>query len=71
MLKNRSYAPAFTVAQIAKDFDIMIDTGRAKNIPMPMTSLIRQFWSTMMAMGKGDQDFFSLITLLEQMAGKK
>ena len=69
LLKSRNFAPAFTVSQIAKDFDIMIDAGRAKNIPIPMTSLIRQFWGAMMANGKGEQDFFSLVTLLEGMAG--
>jgi 3-hydroxyisobutyrate dehydrogenase-like beta-hydroxyacid dehydrogenase len=71
LLKSRNYAPAFTAAQMAKDFDIMMDAGRQKNVPMPMTSLIRQFWSTMMARGKGDYDFFGLVTVLEEMAGKK
>lgn len=71
MLKARNYAPAFTAAQMAKDFDIMIEAGRAKNVPMPMTALIRQFWSTMMAQGKGEQDFFSLVSIMEQMAGIK
>lgn len=71
VLKSRNYAPAFTVTQMAKDFDIMIDTGRAKNVPMPITALVRQFWGAMMAKGKGEQDFFSLVSLLEDMAGIK
>jgi 3-hydroxyisobutyrate dehydrogenase-like beta-hydroxyacid dehydrogenase len=71
LLKSRNYAPAFTAAQMAKDFDIMIEAGRSKNVPMPMTALIRQFWSTMMATGKGNQDFFSLVQVLEEMAGMK
>jgi 3-hydroxyisobutyrate dehydrogenase-like beta-hydroxyacid dehydrogenase len=71
MLKARNWAPAFTASQMAKDFDIMIEAGRAKNVPMPMTALIRQFWSTMMAQGKGEQDFFSLVSIMEQMAGMK
>jgi 3-hydroxyisobutyrate dehydrogenase-like beta-hydroxyacid dehydrogenase len=71
LLKSRNYAPAFTVSQMAKDFDIMIDTGRAKNVPMPITALVRQFWGAMMAKGKAEQDFFSLVSLLEDMAGMK
>ena len=71
LLKSRNYAPAFTVSQMAKDFDIMIDTGRTKNVPMPITALVRQFWGAMMAKGKGEQDFFSLVSLLEDMAGMK
>lgn len=71
LLKSRNYAPAFTVSQMAKDFDIMMDAGRAKNVPMPMTALVRQFWGAMMAQEKGEQDFFSLVSLLEDLAGIK
>jgi 3-hydroxyisobutyrate dehydrogenase-like beta-hydroxyacid dehydrogenase len=69
MLKDRSYVPAFTASQMAKDFDIALDTGRANNVPMPITSLVRQFLGTMQAQGKGELDFFGLVTLLEEMAG--
>lgn len=71
MLKSRNYTPAFTVSQIAKDFDIMMETGKSKNVPMPMTALIRQFWSMLMARGKGEHDFFSLVAIFEEMAGIK
>ena len=71
MLKSRNFGPAFTVGQMAKDFDIMLDTGRSKNVPMPITSLVRQFWGAMIAKGSGGQDFFSLVTLLEDLAGMK
>jgi 3-hydroxyisobutyrate dehydrogenase-like beta-hydroxyacid dehydrogenase len=71
ILKDRNFAPAFTASQMAKDFDIMLDTGRANNIPMPMTAIIRQFWGMMKATGKADSDFFGMVTLMEEMAGLK
>jgi 3-hydroxyisobutyrate dehydrogenase-like beta-hydroxyacid dehydrogenase len=71
MLKDRNYAPAFTAAQMAKDFDIALETGRDTNVPMPLTSMARQFLGTMKATGKGDLDFFGYVTLLEEMAGLK
>ena len=71
MLKSRNFGPAFTVGQMAKDFDLMLDTGRTRNVPMPITSLVRQFWGAMIAKGNGELDFFSLVTLLEDMAGMK
>ena len=71
MLKDRNYAPAFTVEQMAKDFDIALDTGKANNVPMPITSLVRQFLGAMKAQGKGELDFFGLVKLLEEMAGIK
>jgi 3-hydroxyisobutyrate dehydrogenase-like beta-hydroxyacid dehydrogenase len=71
LLKSRNYAAAFAVSQMAKDFDIMLDTGKAKNVPLPVTALVRQFWGAMMAKGKGEQDFFSLVSLNEDLAGMK
>ncbi|MCJ7596750.1 MAG: NAD(P)-dependent oxidoreductase [Desulfobacterales bacterium] len=71
MLKSRNYAAAFSAAQMAKDFDIMLDAGRAKNVPLPMTALVRQFLGAMKAKGKGELDFFSLVTLSEELAGIK
>ena len=71
ILKDRNFAPAFTAEQIAKDFDIALDTGRALNVPMPITSLARQFFGAMKARGKGELDFFGLVTLMEEMAGIK
>jgi 3-hydroxyisobutyrate dehydrogenase-like beta-hydroxyacid dehydrogenase len=69
MLKDRNYAPAFTIAQMAKDFDIALDTAKAIDVPMPITSLVRQFFGTMKAKGKGELDFFAYVTLLEELAG--
>jgi 3-hydroxyisobutyrate dehydrogenase-like beta-hydroxyacid dehydrogenase len=69
ILKDRNFTPAFTADQIAKDFDIALDTGRALSVPMPITSLARQFFGAMKARGKGDLDFFGLVTLMEDLAG--
>jgi 3-hydroxyisobutyrate dehydrogenase-like beta-hydroxyacid dehydrogenase len=71
LLKSRNYAPAFTIEQMAKDFDIALETGRATNVPMPVTALARQFFGAMKAKGKGGLDFFGLVTLLEDLAGIK
>ncbi len=71
LLKSRNFAPAFTIEQMAKDFDIALDTGRAANVPMPVTALARQFFGAMKAKGKGGLDFFGMVTLLEELAGIK
>lgn len=69
LLKARNFAPAFAASQMAKDFDLMLDAGKALNVPLPLTAIVRQFLSAMKATGKGDQDFFAYVTLLEEMAG--
>ena len=70
-LKSRNFAPAFTIDQMAKDFDIALDTGKAVNVPMPITAMTRQFLGAMKAKGKGNFDFFGLVTLMEDLAGIK
>lgn len=69
LLKERNFSPAFTAAQMAKDFDIALETGRAMNLPMPITSMVRQFFAAMKAREKGELDFFGLVTLMEELAG--
>ncbi|MFZ0451486.1 MAG: NAD(P)-dependent oxidoreductase [Desulfatiglandaceae bacterium] len=70
ILKDRDFTPAFTTAQMAKDLDIALDTGKAVSAHMPITSMVRQYLTMMMAQGKGNMDFFGLVTLMEKMAGR-
>ena len=69
LLKERKFPPAFTTIQMAKDFDLALDTGKALDIPMPLTALTRQLYGAMKATGKGELDYFGLASLMEEMAG--
>ena len=69
LLKDKRFPPAFTVAQMAKDFDLALDTGKTMDIPMPLTALTRQLYGSMKATGKGNLDYFGLAALMEEMAG--
>jgi 3-hydroxyisobutyrate dehydrogenase-like beta-hydroxyacid dehydrogenase len=71
LLKERRFAPMFTATQMAKDFDLALDTGRNMDIPMPLTALTRQLYGAMKATGKGERDYFGLVALMEEMAGIK
>ncbi len=68
-LTEKSFPPAFTVAQIAKDCDLALGVSRETNVPLPVTALIRQLYGGMLATGRGPSDFFSVLFLLEEMAG--
>ncbi|MBT4939275.1 MAG: NAD(P)-dependent oxidoreductase [Rhodospirillaceae bacterium] len=70
-LKNRDYTAAFSAKQMAKDFDLMLEAGKASNVPLAMASLGRQNLSAMIATGRGEQDFFGYIDLLEELSGLK
>jgi 3-hydroxyisobutyrate dehydrogenase-like beta-hydroxyacid dehydrogenase len=69
MLKDRDFAAAFSAAQMAKDFDLILDTARAQDSPMPLSAVVRQLWAAMRARGKGELDMFGCVALLEEMAG--
>jgi len=71
ILKERNFAPAFTIAQIAKDFDIALETAKSNDTAMPLTSIVRQFFGAMKAKGKGELDFFAYVTEMEEMSGIK
>jgi 3-hydroxyisobutyrate dehydrogenase-like beta-hydroxyacid dehydrogenase len=68
-LLERDFTPAFTVKQMEKDVDYALETGRQMGVAMPLTSLVRQFLAAAEATGKGNMDFFSLLLLMEEMAG--
>jgi 3-hydroxyisobutyrate dehydrogenase-like beta-hydroxyacid dehydrogenase len=69
LLKERDFSPAFTAAQMAKDFDIALDAGREMDIPLPLTALVRQLYGAMKATGKAELDYFGLLAQMEDMAG--
>lgn len=68
-LKARDFSPKFSATQIAKDFDLALSAGRALEVPLPMTALVRQGWAAMIATGEGDADFFKCTELAIHAAG--
>ncbi len=60
MVVKGDYAPAFTVEQMIKDFDLIMDTARADHVPMNMAALVRQRYEQAYVDGDGQRDFFVL-----------
>jgi 3-hydroxyisobutyrate dehydrogenase-like beta-hydroxyacid dehydrogenase len=69
LLKEKDFSPMFTVTQMAKDFDLALDTGKSLDIPMPITAVTRQLYGAMKATGRGDFDYFGVVALMEELAG--
>ncbi|WP_284944622.1 NAD(P)-dependent oxidoreductase [Acidisoma cladoniae] len=69
MLSRRDFTPAFTVTQMIKDFDLVLDTARMQHIPVYLVALIRQQYEAAYAQGAGEQDFFVLLEQYEASAG--
>jgi 3-hydroxyisobutyrate dehydrogenase len=68
-LKARDFTARFSVEQIAKDFDLALSAGRAEDVPMPLTALVRQGWASLIAAVKGGDDFFTYTEMAIRAAG--
>jgi 3-hydroxyisobutyrate dehydrogenase-like beta-hydroxyacid dehydrogenase len=66
---NGNYAPAFTVKQIMKDFDLIAEVSRQDHCPMPLVAQIRQQYEAAFVNGCGDLDFFVLVREAARIAG--
>ena len=71
MLKDRDFTPAFSAKQMAKDFDLILEAARTGNVPLSIAAQTQQNWSSMIATGRGENDFFGYIELLEELSGLK
>ncbi|MCB8881496.1 NAD(P)-dependent oxidoreductase [Acidisoma cellulosilytica] len=69
MLTSRDFTPAFTVEQMIKDFDLVLDAASSEQVPVFLISLIRQQYEVARAQGSGLKDFFVLLEQYEAQAG--
>ncbi len=68
-LFRRDLSPGFKAYMQAKDLKIVMDTGRAHHVPLPLTAVAHQLYEAMVAMGNGELDNSAVITVLEALAG--
>lgn len=71
-LENRSermlsgeYGAGFANKHIAKDLGLAIKTARENNLPLPITKSVLDRYKKLLKQGKDDQDYSSIIQLLE------
>lgn len=69
MLERHDFTAAFTVTQMIKDFDLIVDAARDTASPIYLTALIRQQYEAANAQGLGQSDFFALLQQYEAQAG--
>ena len=69
MVMERNFAPAFSLKWMYKDVELMLESARDLNVPLPATALVHELFGASIAAGHGEEDFASAITLLETLAG--
>lgn len=66
---RRELGPGFKAAMQAKDLNIVAEVARTYHVPMPVTGVVRELYSAMLAAGDGELDNSAVITVLEKLAG--
>ena len=59
---NGNYVPGFKTKLYHKDLNIVGRLIHALDVPAPVTALVQQYVSALMAAGRGDEDYSSLAT---------
>ncbi|HUA51442.1 MAG TPA: NAD(P)-dependent oxidoreductase [Candidatus Sulfotelmatobacter sp.] len=68
---NLDFAATFTPPLLRKDLELGLTAARKRDVPMPVTALVREILTTMIGNGYKDQDFATFIMFLAKGAGLK
>jgi len=66
---NSNYKPGFRAALYGKDMRIAARTLNENATPAPVSSVVQELVSAMLARGKGEMDYSALATVLFELAG--
>ena len=65
----RDFTPTFTVEQMTKDLDLILDAAAVVQAPLPQAALTHQLMHAAMAQGDGLLDYAAIIRAVERSAG--
>jgi len=65
---RRELGPGFKARMQYKDLNIILDAGKTYQVALPVTGIVRELYTAMMAAGRGDLDTSAVVTVLEDLA---
>ncbi len=68
MLIARNFKPGFRINLHQKDLRNALQTAESSHVALPLTALVQQMMSSLIADGKGDLDHSALATVVEQLS---
>jgi 3-hydroxyisobutyrate dehydrogenase-like beta-hydroxyacid dehydrogenase len=68
-LLDGSFQPGFRLDLMKKDVNLALDSGRALNVPLLLTSVVGQLFAAASAAGQGDADFSAAARYVADLAG--
>lgn len=68
-MRERDFRPNFYTRHMLKDVDLALEAAHRLHVPMPVLGSIRELFVAAMARGLGEEDYSSVLKVLEEMAG--
>jgi 3-hydroxyisobutyrate dehydrogenase len=68
-LSERDFRPTFTVEQMIKDLDLILNAGETHDVPLMQTAMTHQMMCAAVAQGDAQDDYAAIIKVLERGAG--
>jgi 2-hydroxy-3-oxopropionate reductase len=65
---SHTYNPGFKIDLHFKDLGLIMEAGRALNVPLPTTALVQELFTALRVKGRGGLDHSAVITILEDLA---
>jgi 3-hydroxyisobutyrate dehydrogenase-like beta-hydroxyacid dehydrogenase len=66
---RRDFRANFSTKWMHKDIGLMLESGKDLRVPLPLTSLTHQLFQSAITSGFEDEDFCSVIKVLEELVG--
>jgi len=66
---NRDFRTNFSTKWLHKDIGLALDSAKSLGVPLPATALTQQMLQATISKGWGEDDFISIIRILEEWAG--
>ncbi len=63
------FTPYFALKLMHKDLELAMENAYAQNVSMPVAAAVKEVYGAAKAQGKGELDYASVITFLEEVAG--
>ncbi|MDP1656329.1 MAG: NAD(P)-dependent oxidoreductase [Hylemonella sp.] len=68
-LSERDFRPTFTVEQMIKDLDLILNAGETHDVPLMQTAMTHQLMCAAVVQGNAQDDYAAIIKVLERGAG--
>jgi len=68
-IMDRDFSTSFSLKLMHKDLNLVMQAGYASGVPLPVAAAVEELFAMAKAHGEGEEDFCSVVKVLEDLAG--